>query len=302
MIDACKNRIFYDTEEEMHKVLTKSLFTFRKRKISKYTGEPIDYFDMLNQSVKSYPLTKKIDIENSLHKLRHENNYCDFPLSQITETCKFLSDTFEKNTDKMRVIKFEFSLTVETPDEPMYYLNRFTHFRLKRFYDVPPPHNHSLPLERFCPFTQYLIKFYDTAQWHGLKGKNYLKGEICTKKMNKIYDLTGRHPYRSPITVSDYTHKPFLDAMANFYLDTYRNIEKFPFIDCRVFKPHTRDFLFAGCNPLYWEEEKRINANTAKKKRSRYLQLRKEISQTGDEPFKELETLFQSKYEYLINN
>ena len=303
MIDRCKDIIFYNRDEEMNKVLSKPIFNFQKEVFSKVTGEPIHLYDLFNLRVKSYPMSKKIIAENSLHKLRHENNYCDFTFSELSETCDFLSDTFEKRTDEMRVLNFEFGLILNTPEKPNFYFDKFNSIRLKPFYYLPPPANQSKPLEKYCPFTQYTVKYYDTGTWNGVKEEYLLKGEIRFKKMQKVLELTGRNSFRSPITISDFTDKRFLGTMAEFHLNTYRSIDKLPIAVSNQFKPRQREFLFAGANPEYWLNEKRINPNTAKKKRAEYLQLCKQVLETGGgEPYKELERLFQSKFEYLINN
>jgi hypothetical protein len=302
MIDNCKGIIFYESEEEATKVFDNPFFVHQRKGISKFTGEPIHFFELLNLRVRYYPMSKKVRFENSIHKLRHDNNYCDFTFSQLNETCNFISDSFEKNMKEIMIQNFEFALIIETEQQPEFYFNRFMNLRLKPFYDMPPPPNIAKPIERFCPFNQYTIKFYNAGKWNNLKGVNLLKEEIQFKKMNRVYEITGRSKQHSPITILDFTHKPFLDSMANFHLSTYRNIEKLPFADCSQLKPHTRDFLFAGLLNEYWAEEKRINTHTAKKKRTRYLHLRKEVERTGNEPFKELERKFQDKYSQLVNS
>lgn len=302
MIDNCKGIIYYQSEEEATKILSNPVFKYKREGVSKFTGETIHFFELLNLRVRYYPLSKIVRFENSIHKLRHENNHCDFSLSQLTETCDFISESFEKNMNEIQVQNFEFALIIETEKEPDYYFNRFMNLRLKPFCDLHPPPNVSKPLERFCSFTQYIVKFYNTGKWNRVNGVKLLKGEIGFKKMNRVYEITGRSSTNSPITISDFTSKPFLNDMANFHLSTYRNIEKLPIMDCRHLEHYTRDFLFAGLLPEYWEEERRINKHTAKKKRTRYLQLRKEVLKNGNDPYKELERKFQDKFTQLINS
>jgi hypothetical protein len=302
MIDDCKDILFYNSADEMNKVLQKSDVKFKRERTSSITGEPILDFDLLNLRMKCYPMQKMIVTENSLHKLRHENNYCDFTLSSLKETCEFLSDSLDMPASKIRVQRFEFALIIETEEVPQYYFNRFTNLRLKPFYDMPPPANRSLPIERYCPFTQYKVKFYNAGEWNGVRGKNLLKGEIQFHKMQRVHGITGRHSKQNPINLSDLTDKSFLDRMAHFHLNTYRAIEKIPVMDCSQLNHHTRDFLYAGLLTEYWDEEERINPHTKKKKRARYSQLRKEVNQTGNEPFKELEQKFIGKYSQLINS
>lgn len=303
MIDRCKCTINYPNEEEANKVLSQKDFVWQKETVSKYTNEPIHQFGLKNMRIRYFPASNEIRFENSIHKLRHENNYCDFTFSEIEQTTNFLSDTFEKRADEMRIKNFEFALTVNTREQPKFYFDKFISIRMKPFYYLPPPYNHSEPLEKYCPLTQYNVKFYDTGKWNGIKGENLFKSEISFKKMQRVYCLTGRNSIRTPITISDFTDKRFLDAMATFHFKTYRSIIKQPLIDFGQYKPRERDFILAGTfYPDYWAEEKQMNANTAKKKRARYLHLLKELSESGGEPYKELEGLLKSKYKQLINS
>lgn len=303
MIDRCKCNINYQRAEEIDRILSRTDFIWQKEYVSNYSKEPIHLFELKNMKVRYFPLSNEIKFENSIHKLRHTNNYCDFSISEIVETTEFLSDTFEKRTDEINVRGFEFALIVNTPEKPKFYFDKFISIRSKPFFYLPPPYNQSEPLEKYCPFTQFNVKYYDTGKWNGVKGGNLLKGEIVVKKMQKIYALTGRNSLRSPITISDFTDKRFLDTMANFHLKTYRSIIKQPLIDYRHYKPRERDFILASTfYPDYWEEEKQMNLNTAKKKRTRYLHLLKELSKNGGEPYRELEELFKSKYEQLITS
>ena len=175
--------------------------------------------------------------------------------------------------------------------------------RLKPFYYLPPPYNCSVPLEKYCSFGNYTVKGYDYGRWHNLvKDENLFKLEIVFKKMQKIYELTGRTKVNNPITFEDLKDRGFLTLLNDFYSKTLHTIDKQPIIDYSAIKPRKREFMFAGQQPEYWETEKQINSNTAKKKRADYLNLYREISINGNIPYKEIEQKFKTEFLQLINN
>lgn len=306
MFDSAKIGFYYHTEKEMSCVTSNFMFENPVITKSKLTGEPVQICTLKNLKVKFYPQSKYATIENSLNKFYHYNNpllnvrpdlCCNSTYSNIVFVADYISSIFQKNKREMRISNLEFSLTVKTPEPPLTYIDGFNSINLKPFYPLPPPYNHSKPLQKYCPFTQYTVKSYDYGAWNNLSG-NYLRWEIVFRKMQKVNQLT----HRAKITLQDITDKRFIGDITNFSFETYRKINKQLMIDYSALKPRERIFLFACENTRYWREEIKINPNTAKKKRADYLSLYNRLANGRNNPYNELEQCLRTKFDYLLNN
>jgi len=302
MIDDIKGITSYKNEKVIDRICRKPGIVFQRERVSSITGNRVIEYKLSNLRIRVIPAEKIIITENSLHRFCHKNNYDDFTFHQLKAGVAELSDILEHHSQNIRIVRFEFGLIIQTEHTPEYYFEKFQHLRQRPFIDMPPRHPFPRSLGRYSPSSQYKVKFYNAGKWNHVLNANLLKYEIQFIKMQKVYDLVGGNPKTSPITLGVLMDRVILDQLAHFCFDTYLKIEKSPLIDCSGLKPHVRNFLFAGITREYWIEEKRINIHTAKKKRTRFLQLCNKLNSRQAVPYNELDRKFKDKYNYLIGN
>lgn len=307
MIDRTKINFYYDTEAEMNNVLNNPMFVNPELRQSKTTGEPIHIYNLKDLQVKFFLLSKFVTIDGSLITFRHSEHPCknvhcmdyctNLTYSDIHFVSDYISAIFHREKRDLRISYLEFELTVKTPETPLFYIDGFNSIKSKSFYSLPPPRNQCKPLEKYCPFTQYTVKGYDYGAWNNISA-NYMRYEIVFRKMQKVRQVT----HRNKITLSDLTDKRFLNDMATFALNTYRNTDKQLSVDCRRLKPREIELFFAGQHPRFWEELRKFHPHSQRKLRAEYRRLYKRLAESGNHHYNELEGLLQSKYEHLISN
>lgn len=314
MIDKAKIGFYYDTYDEMENVLSNNIFENRKRDYSHLTGEPVEMCKVKNLQTTFYLHSKYVRVTGSLIQFRHFSTpnkeyispeyYSNNTLSDIRFVVDYLSTLFVKDSREIKITGLEFSLTTRVPETPFFYIDGLNSIQLKPFYYLPPPRNHSVPLEKYCPFSQYTVKCYNWGVWNKAKGYlnevkgNFLRWEIPFRKMQKVKQLTGRRY----ITLADLPEKLLQRNMATFALQTLRNTDKQLIIDCSDLQPKEMILYRAGKDGKVWNDLKKHNVNTYKKVRADYLRLCKRIEGAGHNPYNDLENLLQSKFEYLMDN
>jgi hypothetical protein len=307
MNDRVKIRFNYDTESEMEKVLSVPMFESIKTGISKITGGKVTWCEMKNLKTTFYHDTNSVNITGSLIQFRHNNQpnkkhispelYANNTYEDICFATDYISSLFAKDKREMKLTGLEFSLTTHVPEPPSFYMGGLNSIQKKPYYYLPPPRNHSEPLEKYCSFSQYTAKCYNWGAWNDVPG-NLLRWEISCRKMQKVKQLTGRRT----ITLADLTDKLFQRDMANFSMKTLRNTDKQFLIDCSDLQPKEMMLYHAGKDVKFWNNLKKNNVNTCKKMRADYLRLCNRLENRIDNSYHDLEYRLQSKFEYLMSN
>lgn len=264
-----------------------------------------------NLRVKAIPEIRQVSISGSLPKF---SNYkidstgqrpvkysANCSLSQIVKFGDYLGTVFNVSTESMKIRKLEFSLTIETPEDALIYIQSLKAHNTKPFYALPPPRGFNTPLEYYCSRSQYTSKWYDYGRLNGISTSigYFLRTESVLKNMQKVRQLTGRDQIR----FTDLCNRDFQRTLADFHFNNLIQLDKEPILNLDYMKPQKRQLFMAGQNPKFWEIEKSINKHTAKKLRTEYRYMVKDAySKGGYDLFTDLERRLRDQFEYSIEN
>jgi len=240
-------------------------------------------------------------IENSLHKFWHGNNFEDFTFSEILQAIDQIEKILNIPSRFLKFKKVEIGINIE---------NNISSFDLLKSYkmnDFDRMRSGKKVYGKKIFLTDFDIKYYNKFMETELSQrtnmidsnsvfipKNLYRFEIGYKRMRPLEGILTR--------LSDLRDIKTLQKLGHKLLDTFNLIDMHKDYNFSVLSPRERELVFAGMNSEFWEIEK-INENTRKDKRRKYLNCIKRLNENLSEDPKELILdLLSDKLNYLITN
>lgn len=192
-----------------------------------------------NMQLLYFPDSKKLVIQNSLHKLYNAlnsgslTNANDFNFAEMHFLSEWLSKVyFERPIEDFKLTRrVEFGFNISTSHIPAIdVVNLWLSIKMHPFYMEPPRNKGQKPLQKTCYFCDYKVKVYDKAKQEGittLSTKNILRYEIAIeqpRKWEKIFNIKGA-------SLKDINEHETWEKMYSYLLRTYDSIAKIPLID-----------------------------------------------------------------------
>jgi hypothetical protein len=178
----------------------------------------------------------------------------------------------------MKVKRFEFGLNIELPFITQNILDNIGTYKKKGFCTLirkNKVYGKKLFMENFE------FKLYDKALETKLNvGKDLLKFLLRIEVTVKSKDQIGYIR-----TVDDLTDFTNMVKLYIYLLKCLSNIDMRDLSNLEQIKSQSRNLLFAGLNEEFWRFEKQINPNTQKKKRDKYLEIKRSAS---SDPMKQI--------------
>lgn len=289
MIDNGKYTTHYGSPGEIEKVLLNPCISFERIAINTHTGEEVHLHHFRNLTLGVNYRLCKISVTGSLTTFCKGNNYTNLSFPELSEAIKAICETLHKEPHEIRVHRFEYSLIIQTPLQPVTYIANLISYKKKEFYRQLPPAWSAKPLLSFCGLQQFIIKFYDTAKWHKLPQVKLLKFEIKFTRSEKALSILKKD---RPLTLSHFLEEDSFRLFGNFAIELYQAIDKNVTISPAKYRKLTtkqRRLLFAGERPDFWKMERVVNRNTYKKDRKVYLTLKRDLKSDCSNPTKDLE-------------
>jgi|GEM_PF-761506 len=240
-------------------------------------------------------------IENSLHKFWHGNNFEDFTFSEILQAIDQIEKILNIPSRFLKFKKVEIGINIENNISSFDLLESYKMNDFDRMRSGKKVYGKKIFLTDFD--IKYYNKFMETelSQRTNVIGsnsifipKNLHRFEIGYKRMRPLAGILTR--------LSDLRDIKTLQKLGNKLLDTFNLIDMHKDYNFSVLSPRERELVFAGMNSEFWEIEK-INENTRKDKRRKYLNCIKRLNENLSEDPKELILdLLSDKLNYLISN
>lgn len=191
------------------------------------TGQ-VKYWESSYENLKLRLTNDSLVVLNSWHKFFKGNNYTDYPLSQIIETYKDISEILDIDILNAKVKKITYGLVVNTPAEINY--NNWMYYKSK------PPTPMLKGGRKYGAkfyFTDFNIKGYDKKMELKLHNgivveQDMFRVEVEVKYMKHL--LKRKHPINI-YTVADVLDYENIQYLMNDLLDKYNTIEKSPLYD-----------------------------------------------------------------------
>lgn len=235
----------------------------------------------------------KLIISNSLHKFYKNNNYSDFPYSELLQAIKKIERLTGIAADIFTVIKLEFGLNIVTDSTPTSYLTSFGNYKTVR-YDKMKKLSSWYGVK--YSLSEYAIKAYDKTKETAIREratsleKNIFRFEIQYRKQRIC-------PFIS--TLSDLQNKELIMQIFSDFISKVRKINCDGNEDFKAVKSRDRELFFAGKSEKFWEVEKSQNPHTAKEKKKRYKSILSIVNPTNI--IHEFVYQLESKFHILLN-
>lgn len=210
-----------------------------------------------------------VRISNSLLKFSNGNNYSNCSFNTLKETINHLVKKFELDLEHTKVSKFEFGVNLHLDIPVDSFLNSLVSYKNRELNKMTTSSGQLYGYK--AELSQYSVKFYDKAaevKIHS-KGREIIQGNILRIELVR----------KSLPILNDYRLlKDFLDEskINNLFGELIRMVYRFKISsDFKLIDitPRQRELLFAGLNKSFWSNERSLNKNTYKSKRSLFTKL-----------------------------
>lgn len=264
-------------------------------------SETIYTVDWHNLRIKYYPNVRVIKVTNSLHKFYNaeiaklgEVNHNDFTLTNVIDTVKYLEQVFERKASEMILQgRLEYGVNVHTYNvKPFSIINRYQSLvttATNEFYAYDNPAGK--PYGKYCPFTEYKVKFYDKGKQAGVPTKNILRYEIVHNNILKTRAILGKQQ----ITMQDLCELGNWQKLSVMLRSTYDKIRMLPFPTDNV-SEYTKILCYA--NPTVYKD----NKEALKHIKSDLEFSHHQMKYASDSPHSQLRESIAQKLDYLLSN
>ncbi len=234
-----------------------------------------------------------IHISNSLHKFFKGNNYSDFTRSELIASIDLLSDSLGVSDQLILPTFLEFGINTTFSDMTAY-LNSMALYKGKNFY---PMKKNSVEYGKKVEMCEVYAKAYD-------KSKEFLLHNKITCPINDLLrveiGLKGKRQLSIIPNLADLKKKETLLLLQQKLLYYFKFIEFDEFYNLQGISNRDLELLYAGKNPEFWKDYRRLNIEVGKKRRQEYKKICREREIVGlkDEAIQQI----QEKTNFLINN
>ncbi len=265
-----------------------------------YTGKYVYHWASLeNELVIKIWKNGRMIIQNSLHKFFIGNNFTNFTRQEVKLAVEKIENILQLPATKFKIINLECAVnfTTELPFHLM-----FNSFKMNPFDNM---RKDKTVFGKKCYLNDYTVKGYNKFLEVNLNpNSDELEKSIVPKFLKRFeVDFKRMRAFSGKtLYLSDLKSVNTFKLFGNKLVDCFLNVEMNKNYDYSILTPRERELFFAGRNSEFWKVEK-MNMNTRKAKRRKYLSIEKKLDLSIiNDPQVEIENLMKEKVNYLISN
>ena len=234
----------------------------------------------------------RIEIIGSITTFYQGHNACDLSFNELEIAFDKLSKIFDVTTKELKVKLLEFGFTIPIKLRVSEVLANLIKHKNGRIEEQTKGIN---LVEKKFRHSNYILKYYDKGVEQSEKGN---KIEGYNIRIEQVFKK--KHIPKSIQTIADLLQKDSIGKLFIELLAQWNCTLKKPTIDTAKFTQLQLYTYYAKLNPLFWNEIKRRNKNTAK---IGFARFKKHLLEVGDfSIYVEIETSIKEKYNLLLAN